>query len=227
MTTHMQEDYVVVFDTETQNSFADVIGSKKQKLQKLHVSVAAALCIPTRLCIGQTSAEEALKSAIVHTFWTKHEKDMTKMISLLHGATLVIGFNLYEFDYPVIRKYDTYDVLDDVCAKTLDVFSRVRDATGQWYKLNTLLEANNLPCKTSHGLEAIAMYEEGRLEELESYCVNDVKSTALLSLMSEITTGTRVLPNHVFGVSSMLAAINHSSMLNERVSACVQAPKTV
>ena len=209
----MQEDYVVVFDIETQNSFADVIGSKKQKLQRLHLSVAAALCIPTRLCMGNTDAQEAMKEASVHTFWAEKIEDTKKMMSLLHGATLVIGYNLYEFDYPVIRKYDTEDILDDICVKTLDVFSRVRDATGVWYKLNALLEANSLPCKTSHGLEAIAMYEEGRLKELESYCVNDVKSTALLCLMSEITTGSRVLPNHVFGVASMIAAINHSSML--------------
>ena len=174
----MQEDYVVVFDTETQNSFADVIGNKKQKLQKLHVSVAAALCIPTRLCIGQTSAEEAIKSAIVHTFWTKNEKDMTKMISLLHGATLVIGFNLYEFDYPVIRKYDTDDILDDICVKTLDVFSRVRDVTGVWYKLDALLEANNIPCKTSDGLQAIAMYQEGRLDELNGRGANSCARVA-------------------------------------------------
>ena len=163
--------------------------------------------------MGNTDAQEALKAASVHTFWTEKTEDTKKMMSLLHGATLVVGYNLYEFDYPVIRKYDTDDILDDICAKTLDVFSRVRDVTGVWYKLDALLQANSLPCKTSNGLEAIAMYEERRLEELESYCVNDVKSTALLCLMSEITTGSRVLPNHVFGVASMLAAIKHSSML--------------
>ena len=223
----MQEDYVVVFDIETQNSFADVIGSKKQKLQKLHLSVAAALCIPTRLCMGNTKAQEAVQQASVHTFWTHEVEDMKKMMSLLQGATLVVGYNLYEFDYPVIRKYDTDDILDDICVKTLDVFSRVRDVTGVWYKLDALLEANNITCKTSDGLQAIAMYQEGRLDELESYCVNDVKSTALLCLMSEITTGSRVLPNHVFGVASMLASMKHSYMLREHVPACVQAQRTV
>ena len=108
--------------------------------------------------MGNTEAQEAMKEASVHTFWTEKSEDTKKMMSLLHGATLVIGYNLYEFDYPVIRKYDTEDILDDICVKTLDVFSRVRDATGVWYKLNALLEANSLPCKTSHGLEAIAMY---------------------------------------------------------------------
>ena len=209
----MKEDYVVVFDTETQNSFSDVIGSKKQKLQKLHVSVAAALCIPARLCTGTTSGANAVAAASVHTFWTTNDDDMNDMISLLQGAKVVVGFNLFEFDYPVIRKYDKANVLDDVCVKTLDVFSCIRDATGHWYKLDSLLEANNLTRKTSNGLEAITMYEEGRLEELERYCVNDVKSTALLCLMSQIDTGSRVLPNHVFGVASKLAAVSHSATL--------------
>jgi len=31
--------------------------------------------------------------------------------------------------------------------------------------------------KTGHGLEAIDMYREGRIDELKSYCLNDVKIT--------------------------------------------------
>ena len=78
----------------------------------------------------------------------------------------------------------------------------VREVTGCWYKLDRLLEWNSVHGKTSHGLEAIAMFHEGRLDELEKYCVNDVESTACLALMPTLRAESRVLPNHVFGIAS-------------------------
>ena len=48
------------------------------------------------------------------------------------------------------------------------------------------------------------MFHEGRLDELEKYCVNDVESTARLALMvmPTLRAESRVLPNHVFGIAS-------------------------
>ena len=50
-------------------------------------------------------------------------------------------------------------------------------ATGNRISLDRLAEANLGVTKTHHGWEAIALYKEGKMDELKEYCLNDVRLT--------------------------------------------------
>jgi DEAD/DEAH box helicase domain-containing protein len=43
--------------------------------------------------------------------------------------------------------------------------------------LSRLAEANLGEAKEQHGLEAIQLYREGKMDELKKYCLNDVRLT--------------------------------------------------
>ena len=50
-------------------------------------------------------------------------------------------------------------------------------ATGNRISLDRLSEANLGVMKTHHGWEAIALYKEGKMDELKGHCLNDVRIT--------------------------------------------------
>ena len=92
--------------------------------------------------------------------------------------------------------------------KLLDPMTRISDALDVRYPgLNHLLWQNGLAQKTSHGVEAIGMWERGERDRLQDYCMKDVEALSKLVLLptmkySEDTT----LPNAVHGVASFVLA---------------------
>jgi hypothetical protein len=102
-------------------------------------------------------------------------------------ATILTCYNGLEFDMPVLRKY--YKKSQNGESRYLqhmlkfhDPFTRIREVTGHWPSLNSLLASNGLGLKSSNGLEAIKMWEEGRRDELEMYCKRDVEALSQLIL---------------------------------------------
>lgn len=91
--------------------------------------------------------------------------------------------------------------------KCLDAFTRIRDATGAWPKLDTLLAANGFAVKTHNGAEAITLWEAGRRDELLDYCRGDVRRTAEITLAHELRMDTLLLPERVYGVGTALGGI--------------------
>ena len=65
-------------------------------------------------------------------------------------------------------------------SKLCDPFEEVENLFGDRLSLNALLKANGMQCKSGKGSEAPEMWREERLEELESYCMNDVLLLAQL-----------------------------------------------
>lgn len=200
------EDYVAFFDVETQDRIAQMPGrSHDEKVPHLQISVACVLTAPSHLCMRPEDAPEALQQATTHSFWREKDGDMRAMIELLLNARAVVGFNVFGFDYKVLKKHARGGEMMAISIKTLDVFSRVRETTGTWYKLDLLLTLNGLAAKTGDGLEAITMYENGEYERLQSYCASDVRLTAQLALLQRMKVASNVyLPAHVFGIAPFL-----------------------
>ncbi|OGK20983.1 hypothetical protein A2866_02600 [Candidatus Roizmanbacteria bacterium RIFCSPHIGHO2_01_FULL_39_8] len=102
------------------------------------------------------------------------EKDLNKLFPILESSSYIIGFNVINFDLPVLQGYypgklemlSTFDLLDDI-----------RNKIGRRLALNDLLYATLGKKKTGHGLMAIDLYKEGKLDELRQYCMDDVMLT--------------------------------------------------
>lgn len=144
----------IFFDLETQKSIQEVGGRENFKL--LRVSVAVTL------------------SAATNEFKAYTEKDVPALIADLKAASRVIGFNLKNFDYQVLKAY-TSERLSDL--PTLDLLEDIYNKLGFRIGLDALASATLGTNKSADGLLAIQWFREGKIEELISYCRDDVAIT--------------------------------------------------
>lgn len=149
----LQGKDILVLDLETQNSFKDV---GRQNLHKLKVSV---VCIYDYLTGKYESYEE---------------KDIVRLEERLQNLGLMIGFNIKRFDLPVLAPY-LFQSIDKIpCLDLIDVVEKER---GHRASLDSIAAPTLKVHKSGHGLEAITMYQEGRMEDLKRYCLDDVRIT--------------------------------------------------
>lgn len=142
------------FDLETQKSFDEVGG--RENLQLLRVSVAVTLD-------GETGE-----------FKSFSENQVPALIDDLKRAARVIGFNVRQFDYRVLKFYSA-ERLNDL--PTLDLLEDLHNTLGFRVSLNALAHATLGAQKIADGLQAIRWFRAGRVEELIEYCKADVALT--------------------------------------------------
>ena len=148
----MSQNYLVL-DLETQKTF-DAVG--RQNLHRLKVSVVGTY--------------DYLSDA----YQIYHESEVSKLEERLKTAELIIGFNIRRFDFPVLAPYlflsvDTLPILD--------LMEEIEKVRGHRVALHSVAQATLGITKTGEGLNAVSLYEQGRIEELERYCLNDVRLT--------------------------------------------------
>lgn len=143
----------IVFDIETQNTFADV----NNDFKKLKVSVVSIYRYET----------DSYESFI--------ESELGKLWPLFEKADRLIGFNSEHFDLPILNNYYLGDLLK---FPHLDLLVPVKNTLGFRLKLNDLAQAtlDNI-AKSADGLQAIRWWQEGRIEEIKKYCEQDVRVT--------------------------------------------------
>lgn len=210
---------VVVWDCETDCSFLSLSGmSRDQQMRSMQVTVACALVFDSEDCLVDDNWGAAYAAASEHTFWRDVAPaggggPFSELLDMFDAADLIVAYNGLSFDFPVLRKH--YGVSKAASERYLhhrlkvhDPMTRIAAATDTpFFKLSRLLEANQLPSKTGHGLEAIRMWEEGNRTELQEYCKNDVRALGqLVHLTTLKAPGLGVLPNQVHGVASALRA---------------------
>jgi DEAD/DEAH box helicase domain-containing protein len=148
---------VVFFDLETQNAI-DEVGGRGQ-IRQLKMSVG----------VTYSTADNA--------FHRYTEASAPDLIAELKSAEKVVGFNLLNFDYEVLRAYTP----DDLSAlPTIDMLVHVQRAIGFRLGLDALASATLNAKKSGHGLQAIRWWREGKLDELFAYCEQDVDVTRQL-----------------------------------------------
>ncbi len=147
----------IFFDLETQRSFQEVGG--RENLRLLRMSVAVTF------------------STATNTFKAYTEKEATTLIADLKAADRVIGFNVLNFDYQVLKAY-TVERLSDL--PTLDLLEDVYNKLGFRVGLDALANATLGANKSADGLAAIRWFREGQMDKLIAYCRDDVAITKQL-----------------------------------------------
>ncbi len=145
------------FDLETQHSFQEVGG--RENIRLLRVSVAVTL------------------STATNAFTVYREEDVPALVADLKAADRVIGFNLLQFDYPVLKRY-TPERLNDF--PTLDLLADLYNKLGFRIGLDALASATLGKNKSADGLAAIRWFREGNMDKLITYCCEDVAITRQL-----------------------------------------------
>lgn len=143
--------YPVVIDLETKYTFRE-----RNKHEKLEISVMAIYDYTSQTCRIYT------------------ENELSKVFAVLENASYVIGFNIKSFDLQVLRAYYPGDVAK---FSVFDICDDIKDRVGRRLSLNDLLFATLNKKKTGHGLVAIDLYKQKKMEELKQYCIDDVTLT--------------------------------------------------
>lgn len=143
----------VVLDIETRNTFQDVGGYFPEKLD---VSVVCAYFY------GDDSWESYTQETLQDLF------------QRLERTDAIIGYNSVAFDVPILNKYYAGDLL---MIPQVDMLDRIRQSLGFRITLNDVASATIGAKKSAHGLQAVAWWKEGKIQEIIDYCMQDVKVT--------------------------------------------------
>jgi len=152
-----QKKGTLFFDLETQHSFEEVGG--RNYVERLLVSVAVTY------------------SSLTGTFKSYTEPQVFYLIDDLFQADTIIGFNIIDFDYRVLKPYTHKDLTQ---LNTIDMLAHITQRLGHRVSLNALAQATLAADKSAHGLQAVTWYREGKMEEIIAYCKDDVDLTRRL-----------------------------------------------
>ncbi|OGM90304.1 hypothetical protein A2755_03895 [Candidatus Wolfebacteria bacterium RIFCSPHIGHO2_01_FULL_48_22] len=143
----------IVIDIETKNTFADV---GRDNFGELLISV-----------VGVYSYNK-------DEYYAYEEHEMDKLAELLKTAELMVGFSITRFDLPVMAKHFDFDLFT---IPRIDLLDEIELSIGKRISLDLLAKQNLGYGKSGTGLEAPNLYEQGKLDELKKYCLQDVKVT--------------------------------------------------
>lgn len=144
----------IFFDLETQNTFEEVGGHYPERLK---VSVAVTYATTD------------------NTFHFYREADAAQLAQDLSRADLVVGYNLYGFDYPVLQQY-TGEV-NLAALPTLDMMLEIQKQVGVRVSLDAVATATLKIGKSADGLQAVQWWREGKIDKIFDYCQQDVEVT--------------------------------------------------
>jgi len=148
----MTQNYLVL-DLETQKTF-DEVG--RQNLHKLKVSVVG------------------IYDYLTDEYRIYEESEIPALEARLKSAELLIGFNIRRFDLPVLSPYLFLSI---ETLPVLDIMEEIEKVRGHRVGLHSVAQATLGVTKSGEGSNAVHLYEQGKIEELKQYCLNDVRLT--------------------------------------------------
>jgi DEAD/DEAH box helicase domain-containing protein len=145
---------IVVFDVETKHTADEVGGWSNIRDMGLAVAVTY--------------------SAVNDVYRDYTEQDVNLLIAALRGADLVVGYNLFRFDYQVLSAYTSEPLAE---LPTVDMLRDLHRVLGWRPKLDDVAAATLGERKSADGLAAVRWFREGKLERVIDYCRRDVEVT--------------------------------------------------
>jgi DEAD/DEAH box helicase domain-containing protein len=155
--TEQEKPRIGFFDLETQRLAEEVGGWGNKHLMRVSVGVVY-------------DSEDA-------HFHHYHEPDIQALIEHLKKFDLVVGFNVKNFDYGVLKGYSSFDFSS---IPTLDLLEDVFSCLGFRLSLDHLGQKTLGAQKSGNGLLAVQWFREGKWDSLIEYCRQDVELTKSL-----------------------------------------------
>jgi DEAD/DEAH box helicase domain-containing protein len=143
----------ITFDIETANTLPALARSD---LSRLELAVVAIHDSET----GEFSS------------YTKEE--LPQLWPILERADVLIGFNSDFFDIPILNRYYPGDLTS---IRSIDLLQEVHKVLGRRIRLQSLAEATLNRGKSGHGLESVEWWQQGLVDKVRQYCIEDVRIT--------------------------------------------------
>jgi DEAD/DEAH box helicase domain-containing protein len=145
---------IVYFDLESQKLFEEVGGRFPAKLL---------------LACGVTWSSTREDFAI---YW---EQEAAALIAELKSADHVIGFNILNFDYEVLRPYAPNVNFRTI--RSTDMLQDIYRALNFRLSLDSIAKATLGTMKSADGVQSVIWYRNGELDKVAEYCKADVDIT--------------------------------------------------
>lgn len=142
----------IVFDIETANAFP----SLNRDLDRLELAL-----------VGIYDSETNSYSSYV-------KEELPQLWPILERADLLIGYNSDSFDIPLLNRYYPGDLTQ---LRSLDLMTEVQKMLGRRVRLQSLAQATLGKGKKGDGLKAVAWWQEGKVDKVREYCIEDVRIT--------------------------------------------------
>jgi DEAD/DEAH box helicase domain-containing protein len=145
---------IVYFDLESQKLFEEVGGRFPAKLL---------------LACGVTWSSTREDFAI---YW---EQEAAALIAELKSADHVIGFNILNFDYEVLKPYAPNVNFRTI--RSTDMLQDIYRALNFRLSLDSIAKATLGTMKSADGVQSVIWYRNGELDKVAEYCKADVDIT--------------------------------------------------
>ena len=145
---------IVYFDLESQKLFEEVGGREASQLL---------------LACGVTWSTERNDFAV---YW---EQDVQALVTELKAADKVVGFNIINFDYQVLRPYAPNENFR--AFRSVDMLQDIFKTLGFRLSLDSIAKATLGATKTADGIKSVEWFRNGELDKVAEYCKADVDIT--------------------------------------------------
>lgn len=102
------------------------------------------------------------------------EHELGELEALLKSADRIVGFNIRDFDMPVLAPYVRTPIKE---FPVLDLMRAVEEALGFRMALANLAAHTIGAAKSGSGLDALQWWKEGKIDLIKKYCLQDVRVT--------------------------------------------------
>jgi len=111
---------------------------------------------------------------------TWFESDSKRLINYISTFEHVIGFNIIEFDFEVLKQYDEYSKLNLIEDRAIDLLFLIELQVGYKVSLNSIATTTLSTPKLGDGIDAVALWTNRQIHRLIRYCKEDVRITMLI-----------------------------------------------
>lgn len=113
---------------------------------------------------------------------TYNERNILDLVYTLCNANLdlIVGHNITQFDYSVLKHYFTKDVMEELDMKTFDTmlqFAKHTKDNAGWVSLDDIASRNFGMSKTEDSIKIPEIWRAGKHDIVKSYLFNDLKMT--------------------------------------------------
>lgn len=116
----------------------------------------------------------ALYNSETDSYSSYTQEELPKLWPLIERTDLLIGFNSDNFDIPLLNRYYPGDLTH---VRSLDLLAEVYRVLGRRIRLQTLAEATLGKGKKGDGHKAMEWWQQGKIEKVREYCIEDVRIT--------------------------------------------------
>lgn len=116
----------------------------------------------------------AIHDSTTGEFSSYTKEELPKLWPIIEKADMLIGYNSDSFDIPLLNKYYPGDLSK---IRSLDLLVEVHKVLGRRLRLQSLAEATLGASKSGDGLQSVEWWQQGLVEKVKEYCIQDVKLT--------------------------------------------------